>query len=737
MSTALFHRHCYLVTGPTDSIFYAFQKLSHNFGEGIIYSHDEKTYDSLIYSKPHSNTLLTSHRFKQVKQELGASHDAILVDFTQGLSLNALAVLAGTVRGGGIFVIAIPDNWHQHEDLELARYLPWPLTPNQVSPTSKLWFEKQLRSCSSPFKPITSSIPSHSRQPPETFQRLTDCQTKAKNSFFGNSNANYVLIAPRGRGKSTLIGECMAELALAGEDIVLCAANQGAICALKLRFHQICPDFPLPFYAPDALIQSNKKPRYLFIDEAATIPLPMLKALAEKAQCCLFSTTDYGYEGAGKGFGLRFCHDLSNGSKALYKLNLYTPIRWAPNDPLEAWVNENILLNPVESNTDNVDGNLVEAMPVLANQRTLNMPVLTNHLLTNQSRKSMPIPLRKSMPVLLKGEPVVAVMNGADWLSQETRLKECFQLLLSAHYQTSPENLRWMLDDPSVFSSLLSFQKDHQIRSVAVVSKEGQLPQELSRAVAQGVRRPRGHLLPQSLLAHEGYLEAGDFSYWRISRIATQFDRQGTGLASLILQNLEQLANSEQIDFLSTSFAVTAKTLQFWTKNGFQPVRLGTTCDQASGSYSIMMVKPLTEGASQSAQKWTEYYWNNLAINLKRDYQDLESEVKSQLYQAIPTFYFNNTSLTQKDTQDLQLFIEHHRPYLTVRAQLTRLFVASSRLNLINQTDKAFQLLEHLTTTPSSKTDFTQFGLMSKKQAELFLKKTTLKLLNGIEQSKK
>ncbi len=40
---------------------------------------------------------------------------------------------------------------------------------------------------------------------------------------------------------------------------------------------------------------------------------------------------------------------------------------------------------------------------------------------------------------------------------------------------------------------------------MAIVTSEGQLTNELSQAVLEGTRRPRGHLIPQSLLAHEGH----------------------------------------------------------------------------------------------------------------------------------------------------------------------------------------------------------------------------------------
>ena len=56
------------------------------------------------------------------------------MDLTQGVSASALAILSGTVRGNGLFAIALPDDeWLSMADQDLARYLPWPFEPEQVT----------------------------------------------------------------------------------------------------------------------------------------------------------------------------------------------------------------------------------------------------------------------------------------------------------------------------------------------------------------------------------------------------------------------------------------------------------------------------------------------------------------------------------------------------------------------------------------------------------------------------
>ncbi len=135
------------------------------------------------------------------------------------------------------------------------------------------------------------------------------------------------------------------------------------------------------------------------------------------------------------------------------------------------------------------------------------------------------------------------------------------------------------------------------------------------------------------------------------------------------------MAQQQKIDFLSTSFAVTTETLSFWQKNGFLCVRLGTAKDQASGSYSVMMLKPLNENAQTKTLIWHQYYLTNLAINLPRDYPDISIDLAKKLRNTpLKESKFSTlTTFTNKDRKDLHLFTHHHRPYLTIRAQLTRL----------------------------------------------------------------
>ncbi|MBR7889068.1 tRNA(Met) cytidine acetyltransferase [Marinomonas sp. A79] len=621
------HRHCYLLSGSPDKVLSDFLFLSQNLASPLVVAQDISHYEG------------DSHRFstcafKQVRQHLGRTHDAILLDLTQGVSASALAILAGTVRGEGLFAIALPEqDWLTTTDHDLARYLPWPLEPEQVTSYFKHYLNDCLHRSDSPFQPITSSTltPLPALTSTDARAPLTTEQAHAQSALLMADAGAYVLIAPRGRGKSTLLGDTLATLIQAGKRVAITAPNQEAITTLKQRFSHLMTasqtKAELPFFAPDALEHSTNHWDYLFVDEAAMLPLPMLKAMSKLADHTVFSTTDYGYEGAGKGFGLRFCRYLTEQKSpqqhALQRLTLDTPIRWGGNDPLEHWLNNTLFLT---------DENATPTALIWPEKR-----------------------------------PSYHAFSTSDWLSQSKQLADTFRLLVSAHYQTSPDNLRWMLDDPSVTSYLAT--ANHQLNCVAIVTEEGNLPDELSQAVMQGTRRPRGHLLPQSLLAHEGLKDAGRYRYWRISRIATNPERQQQGHASRLLDHIAQNAQS-RCDFLCTSFAATPDVVAFWLKNGYRPIRLGTAKDQASGSYSLMMIKPLNEMAALLADQWQGHFIEQFSLNILLQYPDLATELIMLIMASSTHNIPPLATLSSQDRHDLTLFMSHHRPFDSLRPVL-------------------------------------------------------------------
>ena len=124
-----------------------------------------------------------------------------------------------------------------------------------------------------------------------------------------------------------------------------------------------------------------------------------------------------------------------------------------------------------------------------------------DHLNTSKSE----LPCSRSENVSLKK------LDPSELIKQPKRLSSLFALLVNAHYRTTPNDLRNLLDGANIALCVLEFEE--QIVAAAVVAKEGNIPDDLAEKIWQGTRRPKGHLLPQSLIAHSGFKQAGTYTY--------------------------------------------------------------------------------------------------------------------------------------------------------------------------------------------------------------------------------
>lgn len=705
------HRHFLLIEGELEDCLAYFLNLSQALENPLLVASDITIFDHLAQDSNQQEQAMSVIPSGKLKQQLGQSHEAVFMDIEQGLSANAISLIAGTVKGGGLFVLSLRrlSHWLTQEDSEQARYLPWPLTQEEAKPYFKRYFLDKLALSS--VKHITlvqgqlpeSPLPKLAKNniALSVTQEQTDLINQVKTFAHvavqnRNIKSSQLIIAHRGRGKSTALGMALAQLTNSALAIrfAITGPNKAALGQLEASYHRALNDQtsalnPL-FLSPDSLIHSPKTLDLLIVDEAAALPLPMLKALFEGYHQLIFSSTDHGYEGAGKGFGIKFTDYLKQESQKVERLTLNEPVRWAQGDKLEAFI---------------------DALLLLDNTVTINMTTRLSNSLEIQQIKH------------------------GGWFQNNDLLRDCFTLLVSAHYQTSPDDIRWILDDPSVDTWIL---KDHdQIVSTAILTKEGQLDETLALDVARGTRRPRGHLLPQSLLAHEGHLDAGKHSYWRISRIASQNLQQNQGHASRLLSAISDAGKEADLDFICSSFAANYDVLNFWQKNGFICIRLGTTRDQASGCYSVMMIKPLNQKAQLTANVYQRHYLSNTGHNLVKDYPDIEAQLAQELLYQGPYYLDSKTDSNEpfkqiendKDKQDLMFFAHHHRPYATIRAQLYRRYTALGYDVKSADGEQGIRLLREAVTQPIRTADFTQFQLNSKKAIDKALRRAVAQYL--------
>lgn len=363
----------------------------------------------------------------------------------------------------------------------------------------------------------------------------------------------HIVIAPRGRGKSACLGTALATTKNAAPCIVTAPRKANAQVLLKHA-----PD--VQFVAWDTLVRQTSTNERLIIDEAAGIPLWAIQRLVKNYPTWMLATTVDGYEGCGRGFAVHF---VEWAKRSFAKVSLHTleaPLRWLANDPLEHWLNQSLLLSPA--------------------------PEQLTHQLNSGVYHASDLP--------------------------ECALHQAFELLLEAHYQSSPNDLKMLLDEPQQY--LYLHIENKVVAAVAWIALEGPLSQALATQVQLGKRRPPGNLLPQSL---SYFLQSPDLAtlHWcRVSRIAVQQGKRRQRIASDMLNAIRSWAKSNQIDALGTSFGYEPGLAQFWKNNGYRLVRLSSKQDRVSARYASLWVSPLTpqvESQCVPLYEWgdAQYQW--------------------------------------------------------------------------------------------------------------------------------
>ena len=492
-------------------------------------------------------------------------------DATDGLNTEALAVLAGVLRAGSWLLLLVPawDDWALLPDGDSLRWSEQsaPIsTPNFIrhvqrqllaSPDVFLWQQGQL-------PPVLQFAARPNWQPPDGTP--TTEQQAILQRLMQARQGVWVLTAARGRGKSTLAGMLVAQSA---GNCWVTGPGKAATQVLSQRAGDRAR-----FWPPDTLLEYCQQHDvsdvdWLLIDEAAAIPTALLSALLAHFPRALLTTTVQGYEGTGRGFLLKFCATLSD----WHHLTLTDPIRWASHDPLEQIIDDIMLFN--------------DELP----------------------------------PAKLADAPIeIIACEQSDWLSHPELLRHFYGLLSSAHYRTTPLDLRRLMDAPGMHFSATKVA-DSVVGALWLVD-EGGLESALAHAVWAGQRRPKGSLVAQSLAAHSGQWQAPILLSRRISRVAVAPLWRQQGVARQMIAAEQARAQREGLDFLSVSFGYTAELACFWRACGFQLVRIGSHKEASSGCYAAMAVLPLScagqmlcEAARQQLVR--DWHWLQQWIDLE------------------------------------------------------------------------------------------------------------------------
>ncbi|XP_054246443.1 RNA cytidine acetyltransferase [Indicator indicator] len=385
----------------------------------------------------------------------------------------------------------------------------------------------------------------------------------------------------------------------------------------------------------------------LVIDEAAAIPLPLVKNLLGPYLVFMASTIN-GYEGTGRSLSLKLIQQLRQQSaqtqvtltaenkstataklasaRTLHEVSLHESIRYAPGDPVEKWLNDLLCLDCL-----------------------------------NITRIISGCPLPETCDLYYVNRDTLFCYHRAS----EVFLQRLMALYVASHYKNSPNDLQMLSDAPAhhLFCLLPPVPPTQnslpEVLAVVQVCLEGEISrQSIMNSLSRG-KKASGDLIPWTISEQFQDPDFGGLSGGRVVRIAVHPDYQGMGYGSRALALLQmyyegkfpcldekpvekpkEIATvssetvslleevvtprkdlpplllklserpAENLDYLGVSYGLTPRLLKFWKRAGFVPVYLRQTPNDLTGEHSCIMLKMLNDEDTEQ-ESWLTAFWKD------------------------------------------------------------------------------------------------------------------------------
>lgn len=563
---------------------------------------------------------------------LGRTQSVVVLDAHEELRPNALGTAVGAVDGGGLLILLTPplDDWADRRDgFDTSLAVP-PFDRQQVTGHFRQRLVDSIRAHRGiavvsvgddgdtvEKSGLTDPAPRRSRPTPDppdehSFVEATyaACQTADQRDAvraletLASPGQAVVVEADRGRGKSSAAGLAAAALARQGHDVLVTAPQYRSAGELFTRAKALLStvsdsverdrddtphrltvaaengdDGQIRFELPATAVDMPDDPDVVFVDEAAALPVRRLDALLS-APSVAFTTTVHGYEGAGRGFSVRFRDRLSESDHTVTNVSMTAPIRYADADPVEVWAFRALLL---------------DARPAAAQ---LVSDVTPDNATYRQ-------------------------LSPADLLADEHLLREVVGLLVLAHYRTEPTDLARLLDAPNL--TVRALTNEGHVVAVALLAREGGLDSEARDRMYEG-ERVRGNMIPDVLSTQIRDREAGAPVGQRVLRIATHGAVRSRGLGSQLLTEMRR-EFAERVDWMGVSFGATPELLNFWESNDYRTVHLSTSRNDRSGEYSAVMLDPCSDAGRALATRHAGWFADRIGATLTDALSQAEPDV--------------------------------------------------------------------------------------------------------------
>ncbi|MEZ8271345.1 GNAT family N-acetyltransferase [Vibrio splendidus] len=631
---------------------------------------------------------------KKGQKLLGRECQILVCDFREQFDANGFSAALGSLVGGGLLLV-LPPNVNEAEEGRSScfgqRWLKGHF--DKLISVSQANEAGDVTQASNAFPPKQNAEIGLDR-----FKQQNVAVELVKKVLSGHRKRPLVLTADRGRGKSSTLGIAAAQLLVErhGLDIIVTAPSVKAIepvfshAIQRLEVIEVVnathirhQGGSLRFVAPDDLLKSKPDCDLLLVDEAAAIPIPMLKSMVGIYHRMVFSTTVHGYEGSGRGFGIKFESWLSVHRPGWKGFKLEQPVRWNNNDPLEAWLFDCFLLGNDASLSDSAI-----------------------HELDNFSDQTI-------------SQLDLVELSKADCLANPHKLQRCFSLLVDAHYQTSPNDLMQFLNNPAI--RLYAAWKQDECLGCMLVTEEGGLDKDLIAQIQTGKRRPQGHLAPVLLANQLGCTEAATSRCLRVMRIAVSTPHQGLGIGGWMLAKLSE--QTSQADYLATSFGATSELISFWRGGEFEAVHIGHQRDQASGCHSALMVKALNSSSQSWINQALSHFERSYCFLVSGSLVSLETDmVRALLPKSVDT-------VSEFETQLVRNYVNGGNSYDAISFSVLNLILLGNDRN-IGISDL---LIAKVVQQKEWGTCVEQSNLVGRKQAEIQFRKDVDVLLANLQ----
>ncbi|EMS54295.1 hypothetical protein TRIUR3_02669 [Triticum urartu] len=439
--------------------------------------------------------------------------------------------------------------------------------------------------------------------------------------------STVALLAARGRGKSAALGLAIAGAIAAGYSNIFVTAPSPE--NLNTLFDFVCKGLNAMEYKEHlhydvvkssdpnlrkAIIQINVHKQHrqtiqymkphdhgklsqvelLVIDEAAAIPLPIVKALLGPYLVFLSSTVN-GYEGTGRSLSLKLLQQLESqsqpsassdgpsSSRLFKKIELNESIRYASGDPIETWLNELLCLDLANS---------IPNISRLPHPEHCQLYYVNRDTLFSYHKES-----EVFLQVCLEGQ-----------ISRKSAIRS-----LNEGHAPSGDQIPWKFCEQfqdNVFPSLSG------ARIVRIAVHPSALRLGYGSAAVKLLSSGsdpcwESGVSPESAAAHSlggvGYYQ-GEMTVFKDAEEDEEPDvtvSEAAEKASLLEESIKPRANlppllvnledrrPEKLHYLGVSFGLTQELFRFWRKHSFYPFYVGQIPSAVTGEHTCMALSPL------------------------------------------------------------------------------------------------------------------------------------------------